>query len=273
MILLDYYQAMFIPLVHGGTHSFDIHSTRNVALDVIRRFNVKHRHKYGQMVIACDSKNNWRKDFFPHYKAGRAKAKAASRVNWTQLYEQVHIVRDELDEFMPYPVIHLERTEADDIIAVLAKENFQNGVPTLIISNDKDFGQLHNQLTKQLDPGSHKFIEASLSPDRLKMHIIKGDAVDGIPSILNNDDCFVNKLRQKPLRANKLEELLNINLEESEYHRNWIRNKTLIDLNEIPDYIREAILKQYNEKKQKRVNPFNYIARNAGRLIDQLDNF
>jgi hypothetical protein len=273
MVLLDYYQSMIIALVYGGTKDFELESTRNIALDVIRRFNVKFRRQYGQMVIACDSKNNWRKDYFPFYKAGRAKAKASDSINWTKLYDQIHTIRDEIDQFMPYPVMHLERTEADDIIAVLTKKNFEDGKQTLIISNDKDFGQLHSQLTKQFDPGKHKYIEAPVSSLSLKEHILKGDMADGIPNVLNNDDCMVNKNRQKPLRQTKLEELLNSNIEETEYHRNWIRNKALIDFNEIPPNIKDAILKQYEEKSQKRVNPYAYLAKASRQFIEQLDNF
>ena len=44
---------------------------RHMILNSLRGHNKKFRKQYGQMVIACDSSNVWRRTKFPNYKAGR----------------------------------------------------------------------------------------------------------------------------------------------------------------------------------------------------------
>ena len=44
---------------------------RHMVLNSLRGHNKKFRKEYGDMVIACDSGNVWRRQAFPNYKAGR----------------------------------------------------------------------------------------------------------------------------------------------------------------------------------------------------------
>jgi hypothetical protein len=43
---------------------------RHMILNSIRALKSKFSDKYGELVIACDNKNCWRKEIFPYYKVG-----------------------------------------------------------------------------------------------------------------------------------------------------------------------------------------------------------
>src|SRR5690606_22289562 len=102
-------------------HPVELDLVRHVILNSIRAVNSKFRGEYGDLVIAVDSAASWRKDFFPYYKAHRSDARKASDINWSDLYNCMNIVKNELQENFPYKVVKGEKAEADDIIAVLAR--------------------------------------------------------------------------------------------------------------------------------------------------------
>ena len=151
MILLDYSQVVIgsFMAVSKGEGVVEEDTLRHVILNNIRKFRNQFSSKYGEMVICCDHRKNWRKEIFPNYKASRHKLKQDSGVDWQYLYECLNIMRDDLKEYFPYKVVYVESAEADDIIGVLT--NHFNGLEkdilpgeqtlgtTLIISSDKDF--------------------------------------------------------------------------------------------------------------------------------------
>ena len=67
-------------------------------------------------------------------------------------FEGLSLVRSELQQFMPWPVVDVEGAEADDVIGTLvewSQENdlvqeglFESPKPLLIVSGDHDFQQL-----------------------------------------------------------------------------------------------------------------------------------
>ena len=156
---------------------------RHMVLNAIRSYKQKFSHEYGEMIIACDNTNYWRKQIFPYYKANRKKAIEKSELNWKDIFECMNKIRAELKEFFPYKVIDVESAEADDIIGTLTREfssELNNGVKILILSGDKDFIQLHvYPNVSQYDPVRKKWIKHE-DPERfLHEHILKGDAGDG----------------------------------------------------------------------------------------------
>ena len=59
-----------------GNHTelvFEEGLVRHMILNSLRLYKQKFGGVYGNMVIACDDKQYWRKDLFPYYKAGRKK--------------------------------------------------------------------------------------------------------------------------------------------------------------------------------------------------------
>lgn len=264
MIILDYNQvALSNLMVSGIKHSnVDESLLRHMILNSIRSNKVKFEQEFGELIIACDATSNWRKQFFPYYKANRKKNRQDSGLDWNEIFRVLNMVRDELAEFFPYPTVRVEHAEADDVIATLCHENGRElgGDPILILSGDKDFQQLQKYANvKQFDPVRKRWIKCNHPETFLREHIIKGDTGDGIPNILSSDDTFVANARQKPLRAKKIDELLSNGIP-TELDHNYHRNRMMIDLDRIPNAIRnetiEALQQQCGKDRSKLFNYF-----------------
>jgi len=184
-------------------------------------------------------------------------------------------IRREVKEIFPYKNLRVERTEADDIIAVLCRE-YHETEKIVIISNDKDFQQLQRYPNvKQFSPMKKKYLVCENPESFLLEHIIKGDSSDGIPNILSDDDVFINKeKRQKPCGGKKVNQIME-NLSEWQIETNWERNQNLIDMNKIPDIYINKILEEYNiSGNQNRGQLLDYfIENNLRNLISSVGDF
>ena len=286
MIIVDLNQVMLSNLMAqlGNHTNAQVEETmvRHMVLNAIRSYKQKFGQEYGELIIACDNTNYWRKHKFPYYKANRKKAIAESEMNWKSIFECMNKIRSELKEFFPYRVIDVESAEADDIIATLVAEfglSINTGEKILILSGDKDFIQLHTYANvKQYDPVKKKWISHNDPNTFLVEHIMKGDASDGIPNILSDDDCFVTGTRQKPLTAKRMTALINT-IPDKDYdqrtYRNFCRNRELIDLSYIPEKIKESVLSQYcNQAGKDRSKLMNYfIANKLKNLTEYISEF
>lgn len=283
MIIVDLNQVMLSNLLMQlGNHTnaqIEENMVRHMILNSIRSYRVKFGAEFGELVIACDNTNYWRRKFFPYYKANRKKAQEKSELDWKSVFECLNKIRAELKEYFPYKVIDVESAEADDVIATLVfSESFSN--PTkkmLILSGDKDFIQLHVYgNVKQYDPTRKKWITHSDPLSYKKEHILKGDSGDGVPNILSSDNCFVVGERQRPLTAKKLEHYIKItpNEMESNIARNYFRNEKLIDLDQVPDDIRVKVMESYYGQKKDRSKLMNYfIANKLRNLTEHIGEF
>jgi hypothetical protein len=292
-VLLD-----FNPLIIGAVHvaqnnvrsadELNVSFIRHLFLNQILSFR-KQFSKYGDFVICCDSKNSWRKDLFPYYKASRKKSREESKINWQVVFESIDSIKQEMDEFFPYKVVYADRAEADDVIAVLVKyfqENELEGIieqspqKIMIVSGDKDFKQLQIfDNVEQYSPLLGKRIVENRPDLYLKEHIIRGDTGDGVPNIFSDDDTFVSEKRQKPIRQEKLDKWLESEgtsfIEDDVVLRNFHRNKKMVDLlNEIPAEIETSIVNRYNSASGKTSNLFNYFIQNKLKnLVTEIQNF
>ncbi len=161
MIIVDLSQVMISNLmVQLGNHTnteLEEDLLRHMILNSIRSYNQKFKNEYGEMIIACDAGNNWRRQIFPYYKANRRKNREKSELNWTQIFDTLSKVREELKEFFPYRVIQIDGAEADDIIGTLVDQFGNTSEKILIMSGDKDFVQLQRYINvKQYDPVQKK---------------------------------------------------------------------------------------------------------------------
>jgi hypothetical protein len=278
MIIIDLNQVMLSNLmVQIGNHtnaSIEENMVRHMVLNSLRSYRTKFTDEYGEMVIACDNTNIWRKQMFPYYKANRKKNQEKSELDWKGIFECMNKIRAELKEYFPYRVIDIESAEADDVIAtlvndVIAPEGF------LILSGDKDFIQLHKyDNVKQYDPVRKKWITHDDPARYLEEHILKGDSGDGVPNVLSPDNCFVIGERQKPLTQKKMDSLIELGLAGKFDHslaRNYMRNKHLIDLSMIPQEIADKVLESYaSQEGKKRDKLMNYFM--ANRLKNLMEN-
>jgi len=288
MILVDLNQVVISSLmlqVGSKGYGVDINEDlmRHIVLNTLRSHRNRFYEKYGELVVCCDSHKYWRRDIFPHYKAGRKKIREKSGFDWSIIFDTLNQVREELDKFFPYKVVRVEGAEADDIIGVLCKEHGsilrrEDDENILILSSDKDFMQLQKYCNvDQYSPQQTKFIRTD-NPERYKReHILKGDRGDGIPNFLSDDDCFVSGKRQKPLRSTKIEEWQGQVPEDycdEKMLRGYKRNEQLVDLEKIPNDLSEAILNQYREKGNGRDQLMNYfIKHRLQNLMEHIGEF
>jgi len=281
VIIVDLNQVMISTLMMQiGNHKnikLEEDLVRHMVLNSLRAHKVKFSAEYGEMVIACDDKNYWRKQVYPYYKANRKKEREASELDWNTLFESLNKIRQELKDYFPYKVIQIEHAEADDIIAVLVKEYHSQG-KLLILSGDKDFGQLQKYPNvTQYSPVLKKYISCTNPVLFLKEHILKGDSSDGVPNFLSEDNVFVMGIRQSPLTSKKLAVWI---LQEPDQFcneatlRNYKRNQRLINLEFVPDEIKTQTLDQYNTQIKDRSKLFNYfIQYKLKNLMEHINEF
>ena len=284
MIIVDLNQVMLSNLLMSlGKHtnaSIEENMVRHMVLNSLRSYRVKFGAEYGELVIACDNTNYWRRQVFPYYKASRKKNQEASELNWNDIFQCINKIRQELKDYFPYRVIDIESAEADDIIGTLVKEFGVDigGEPILIMSGDKDFIQLHTYANvKQYDPTRKKWVSHNDPQRFLKEHILKGDSGDGVPNILSSDNCFVVGERQRPLTTKKIDQFISMDPSKMEtvISRNYFRNAQLIDLNNTPNEIREKVMLSYhNQKGKDRSKLMNYfIANKLRNLTESIGDF
>lgn len=272
MILVDYNQVMLASLFMSiGNHTnidVDENLIRHMFLNSLRSNRKKFKDEFGEIVICADGKNSWRKSGFPYYKAGRRKSREESELDWTELFRIINLIREEMDEFFPYKVLHFDQCEADDIIGTICHAK---GVPMnngseniLVLSGDKDYIQLHKYANvKQYNPVQKKWIQNN-NPDKyLEEHIIRGDSSDGVPNILSADNSIVVGERQKAMTTKRLDDLIRGPefMDETTKNR-YYRNKTLIDLGEVPEKFKEQITEEFEkEKAVGRAGLFQYFVK------------
>ena len=283
MIIMDLSQVMISNLmIQLGNHTnADIEEDllRHMVLNSVRAYNVKFKNEFGEMTIACDAGNNWRRQIFPYYKANRRKNREKSEINWTSVFETLNKVRDELKDYFPYRVIRVDGAEADDIIGTLAQTYGNTSEKILILSGDKDFVQLQAFMNvQQFDPVQKKWRKTNDVDKFMKEHIIRGDAGDGVPNFLSADDTFVVGARQKPISQKKLDQWLDADPKEfcdEKMLRGYLRNQQLVDLNFIPPDIKKEVLVQYEQQAGKgRDKLFNYfIDRRLKLLLESINEF
>ena len=254
MILVDMNQVTLSNLMVqiGGRKEIEPDLVRHMVLNSLRGYRSRFSDEYGELVLCYDDKTNWRRDVFPNYKHSRRKDRKESKLDWNSIFDTLHLIRDELNEFFPYKVLQVENAEADDIIASIvfhvAKEP-KNYEKVLILSGDKDFIQLqqHN-FVSQYSPTQKKFINGVDPTTYIKTHILQGDRSDGVPNFLSPDNTFVDELRQRPISKRKLATWIELNPEDfcnEDMMRNIHRNRTLIDLNYIPEELVNKCIQTY----------------------------
>ena len=295
MIVIDYNQVAigaFMAEIRGRTDiDVNLPLLRHMILNTIRSYNVKHKNKYGEVVIACDNRHYWRRSIFPYYKAGRKATRESSGMDWNSIFDALNIVREELDEVFPYPVINVDGAEADDVIGTLAELSQTIGEesvlfgditpdPFLIVSGDHDFQQLQKYSNvSQWAPAQKKWVKIKVPAQEVLMeHIIRGDKGDGVPNMLSPDDCFVEGIRQKPIRKAQVDKWVKMKPEEwvtGDMASGYVRNSQLVDLTKTPQDIKDAIINSYEAQTNKdKSHLLNYFIKNKMKhMIDVIDEF
>tara|TARA_R100000152_G_C6781183_1_gene215157 strand:+ start:3417 stop:4259 length:843 start_codon:yes stop_codon:yes gene_type:complete len=280
MILVDMSQVI-LGNIFGYTKDIseaDENLIRHLTLNSLRMYKNKFK-KYGDMILVFDSGDYWRKEEFPHYKGTRKLKQEEKKEMWSNLWNIVSMVRDELENNFPYKVMRVGRAEADDIIAYLAKKYHQTE-DIMIVSSDKDFQQLQRyDNVHQYSPKNKSKVICTNPKEFLINHIIRGDSSDGIPNILSDDDTLMNPEKRQKRLTQKVLDSINEDLVFGElpkgHEDNWKRNQTLVDLDKVPDWVNDKIEKAWNEPiVGKRSKLFNYfIKHKLKNLMETIEEF
>lgn len=255
---------------------------RHMIIDTIRNNIKRHKAQYPEAIVAFDDAKNgyWRRDVAWYYKKNRTKAREESKWDWEEIFKMINKIVGEL--IFVYPgatLIKIDRTEADDIIAVLTKRFSLEGRPVLITSSDSDFTQLHKfKLVKQWSPGQKKWVKTKNGSPLadLMYKIVKGDKKDGVAGIKCRPDFVVNKIegeRAPPCSTKWIEQLIDADdprvlLSESERER-YDENVKLLDFEAIPEFVQNNVNEAYNTfKKNPRGKLYTYFVQN--RLVELL---
>ena len=252
MIIMDMNQitlaSLMMHLNMTKTDEPDESMVRHMILNSIRMYRSQFNKDYGEIVLTYDSKHYWRRDFFPNYKAGRRKGREKDSKDWDLIFGVLNKIKAEFKDNLPYKYLEVYGAEADDIIATLCK-NFCNDDKIMIVSGDKDFIQLQKYSNvQQYSPILKKYVNGHDPVTYIKEHILKGDTSDGVPNVLSPDNTFVDGMRQRPLGKKKIENWLDIDIDDlqDEVKRNYQRNDTLINLDKIPLELETQIMAEFD---------------------------
>jgi len=276
VILVDLNQVAFSTItINSGSLTVDENLIRHIILNCIRSYKSKFGKEYGEIVIATDNREYWRRVYFPYYKAHRKKARDDSGLNWPVIFECMDKIKNELKTVFPYKFIDVVGAEADDVISIIVQEADYNE-DILIISGDKDFIQLQalKPLVKQWDPIRKRWLNHNNPEGYLAEHIIRGDKGDGIPNIKSASDVFVNGKRQSTITAGMIAKWSSDGVPE-ELKSNYNRNKKLIDLTQIPKEVKLNIIEEFNKEPEgSRGLLHNYFFKNnLANLMSSIGDF
>lgn len=163
-------------------------------------FEVLENEKPDYLAVVFDPKGKtFRSDMFPEYKANREKTPE-------DISLAVPYIKSLIDGF-GIERIEVENFEADDVIGTLAKKAEKEGLTTIMMTPDKDYGQLVSENIFMMKPArmgkpaemlGPKEICANFGVERPEQVIdflgMSGDAVDNIPGIMGVGPVTARKL-------------------------------------------------------------------------------
>jgi 5'-3' exonuclease len=182
----------------------------------------------GEMLLALDSQNNWRKDFYPDYKGTRAKGKEGGDLNWDEVYGVIDEIVEAIQENFPFKVLKVPKTEADDIGGTLSTL-LGNERPVILVTSDHDWLQnlTHGKYVKMYDPikkeyvdltdWEHTIINTPAGPMSrfTAMHSLQGDSGDNVPKVTFETEFssnFISYLKENNITSEDVEEVKNMSI-------------------------------------------------------------
>lgn len=243
-----------------------------------------------EVVIAVDDKNQWRKAFYSRYKESRKKNKKKSGHDWKLLYRHIEALAADLKHHFPFKLLKIRSSEADDIIAVLARKMTNDGI---IIARDEDYFQLfaRRKNLRVLDPIKQVLYSPDDFPD-VKDFILErifcGQKKDDIPNIYTPDDWGLTEdtigKRRPGFGPKKWEKVkqdikgfidagyLNKEYGRVDLSKNLKRNRVLVDFDKIPHTIVERIVECYNNSYNLPPSENIYLFFEKNNMRSFLDN-
>ena len=219
---------------------------RNMMLRSLKK--ILKEHEASRVIFCLDGFENWRKEYYPEYKANRKEAREASKIDFNAFFKVQNEFIEGLKSILTNcQFLKVHRAEADDLIGVITKKRPDWKIT--LISSDRDFYQLYKYPNfRQYDAIKGKFIEVIDPKNYLLEKVVLGDAGDNVPKLKRG---VGPKTIAKILNSTEgLDEWLKIENLEKEFERNMV----LISFDFIPDDIQCSIDKAVSEWHASKFN-------------------
>lgn len=151
------------------TESYDLRK----GMDYLNNFieDLKNRFLTNDVILVVGDKNNWRKQYYPEYKANRKDKEKPP------MYE---IILNEL--YNKYEVVSLPNLEADDTCRIISEDNQNYPTRKILVSIDKDFHSFPCELYDPLHDKQYVINNEEAGYNLMKQ-IIMGDKADNIQGL------------------------------------------------------------------------------------------
>jgi hypothetical protein len=215
------------------------------------------------VILACDNKEGtWRSRIYPPYKGNRKKDE---KINWDLVFTHLNMFLADVQTYLPWKVMQVPLCEADDIIACLCR-NKAAGERYIVHSGDSDYLQLDGPEVDIFVPHKDEYVTfpcnvkiagtsvfCNTAEEFLLLSVLTGQGCkDNVYNIKTPTDWAPTeeKKRKPPFGVKAAQKVidagLDTGLEKLGCKNNYLRNKTLIDFNEIPKEVADAVLASFN---------------------------
>lgn len=133
--------------------------------------SLKSRLASNDIVMVVGDNNNWRKEYYPDYKANRNKEKDPTMVPIIKKY-----IYDN------YDVVSLPNLEADDTCRIINEDDTNYPTRKVLVSIDKDFKTFPCELYNP-DKDTLQVINKDEAEYNLKLQVLMGDKSDNYPGV------------------------------------------------------------------------------------------
>jgi hypothetical protein len=132
---------------------------------------------------------------------------------------------------------------------------------------------------EQWSPLKKEFLKSKNPVQALTELVIRGDAGDGVPNVLSEEDCLISDgKRQKPMTKKRLDEIVaaarEAGLKGEDYSKTNVRygqNNNVLNLFQIPSEWTDKIMEEFGKTTTRKSGPLlEYMVKN--RLTQHLEH-
>lgn len=218
----------------------------NMILSSLRKIGID---PFDEIILACDGKGNWRKDYEKEYKANRkAFRESFEDINWKEMYNKFDELLDNLNTGTTWQMVKIAKIEADDIASVACR--YFKDKEIVLVSYDSDWEQLW------------KYDNVKIFSILKKYKSVKGSYK------VKPENFNVYKLLSKKIEKEATDNLVNPILNAKDYEN----RKVIVSLIELPEFIENQITEEFKKFKDKDDNldliPYKGLREKLGNLYN-----
>lgn len=177
------------------------------------------------IIVACDGRNNWRKQYSLEYKSGRKQKLDDSGLDWAKIWEELNDLLDDIEIDTSWHVVKCDRLECDDIMAVASR--YYKDREVILVTYDADMEQLWLYPNIKIWSQHKKAKRYKIKPDNFNPYEliakkIQKEVADGLISPILSEEDYKNR-------------------------------KMLVDLLELPEFVEQPILSELKKIDETKV--------------------